>query len=157
MHDSILKNTSICFDLDGTLVDTAPDLLRVLNVVIARDGLAPVSSESIRALIGFGALAMIKKAYANAGRELGDSHALAQLKLFLELYAAELYRKSRTYPGVFEVLRGLKQAGSSLSVCTNKPGAMARPLLEQMGPDDLGAFRHRHLGKKVGFLPPDQH
>lgn len=133
MHDSILKNMSITFDLDGTLVDTAPDLVRVLNMVIAPDGLAPVAVEAGRSLIGFGSMAMIKQAYRDADVLLGDTKAVHIQREFLDLYAADLSQVSTAYPGVVEVLAQLKRAGARLSVCTNKPGAMARPLLEQLG------------------------
>ncbi len=145
MHDSFLKNTSICFDLDGTLVDTAPDLIRVLNLVIGLDGLTPVRSHEVRPLIGFGALAMIHKAYARAGRDLDEEMACTHLKRFLKLYAQDLSRESRPYPGVPDILRHLKQAGASLSVCTNKPGAMARPLLESLS---LSRFFDRIIGSE---------
>ena len=133
MHDSILKNMSITFDLDGTLVDTAPDLVRVLNLVIAPDGLAPVTVDDARTLIGFGSMAMIKQAYQNANVELSDPNAVCIQREFLNLYAADLSQVSTAYPGVVEVLSQLKRAGARLSVCTNKPGAMARPLLDQLG------------------------
>ena len=133
MHDSILKNTSITFDLDGTLVDTAPDLVRVLNEVTAPDGLAPVRVEDARTLIGFGSMAMIKQAYRDAHVPLSDPNAVNIQRRFLDLYADDLSQVSAAYPGVPEILAQLKRAGAHLSVCTNKPGDMARPLLEQLG------------------------
>ncbi len=133
MHDSILNNTSITFDLDGTLVDTAPDLVRVLNEVIAPDGLAPIDVADTRTLIGFGSMAMIRQAYDGAGKTLNENHAKAIQRDFLDLYAEDLAQVSRAYPGVIEVLTKLKRGGAKLSVCTNKPGIMARPLLEQLG------------------------
>lgn len=138
-----LNNVSITFDLDGTLVDTAPDLIRVLNETIAVDGLAPVPLEDARNLIGYGSMALIKKAYANAGEDLSESHALKLQKTFLELYAGSLSQCSKPYDGVPEVLAVLKRAGARLSVCTNKPGAMARPLLEQLR---LAPFFDRIIG-----------
>ncbi len=133
MHDSILKNISITFDLDGTLVDTAPDLIRVLNLVIAPDGLAPVPVKNMRKLIGLGSMALIKQAYKDAHVPLSDPNAVNIQRRFLDLYAAGLTQVSTAYPGVPEVLAHLKRAGALLSVCTNKPGYMARPLLEQLG------------------------
>jgi phosphoglycolate phosphatase len=127
-----LANASITFDLDGTLVDTAPDLVRVLNETIATDGLAPVPVEKMRNLIGYGSMALIKKAYAQADRSLDEPQAKELQKLFLNLYADDLSRLSRPYPGVPEVLAKLKRSGAKLSVCTNKPGVMARPLLAQL-------------------------
>ena len=133
MHDSILKNTSITFDLDGTLVDTAPDLVRVLNAVIAPDGLEPILVDNARSLIGFGSMAMIKKAYKDAGVPLSDPNAVCIQREFLDLYAQDLSQVSTVYAGVVEILSQLKRVGAHLSVCTNKPGSMARPLLQQLG------------------------
>ena len=143
MHDSILKNLSIAFDLDGTLVDTAPDLVRVLNIVIAPDGIAPVSVQDGRSLIGFGSMAMIKQAYANAGKDLDEDHANKLREWFLQVYADDLTQVSRAYPGVPETLAYLKRCGARLSVCTNKPGVMARPLLDQL---DLSKYFDRVVG-----------
>lgn len=156
MHDSILKNMSITFDLDGTLVDTAPDLVRVLNAVIAPDGIAPVPVEDARSLIGFGSMAMIKQAYRDADEKLSDSHATEVQRHFLDLYAEGLSQVSTAYPGVVDVLSQLKRAGARLSVCTNKPGAMARPLLQQLG---LSQFFGRIVGSgdNVATKPAAEH
>lgn len=141
-------NASITFDLDGTLVDTAPDLVRVLNEVIATDGLDPISIPKIRNMIGYGSLALIRNAYGYADRELDESHAKELQVLFLNLYADDICRLSLPYPGVFEVLSHLKRSGAKLSVCTNKPGVMARPLLEKL---DLAKFFDRIVGS--GDIP----
>jgi len=138
-----LTNLSIAFDLDGTLVDTAPDLIRVLNEVIKPDGLPPVPIADARNLIGYGSMALIKKAYKTANVGLPDEHALRLQKTFLEIYADTLAQNSPPYSGVPEVLAELKRAGSRLSVCTNKPGAMARSLLKQLG---LTQFFDRIVG-----------
>ncbi len=140
---SALNNLSLAFDLDGTLVDTAPDLIRVLNEVTKPDGLAPVAVADARSLIGYGSMALIKKAYAGENRDLDDSHALQLQKTFLKLYADSLSQCSMPYPGVPEVLAELKRKGARLSVCTNKPGGMARPLLNQLG---LSEFFDRIVG-----------
>ena len=128
-----LNNASLSFDLDGTLVDTAPDLVRVLNLVIATEGLAPVKLEDARQLIGYGSLALIKRAYAQADVSVTDNKANKLRELFIELYAEDLSQLSMPYAGVPEVLAELKRSGAQLSVCTNKPGDLARPLLEELG------------------------
>jgi len=141
---NLLDNASITFDLDGTLVDTAPDLIRVLNETIDVDGLAPVPVESARNLIGYGSMALIKKAYENVGTDLPEDRALNLQQTFLDLYADSLSQCSKPYDGVPEVLVALKRAGARLSVCTNKPGAMARPLLKQL---ELAPFFDRIIGR----------
>ncbi len=138
-----LNNVSLSFDLDGTLIDTAPDLVRVLNLVIATDGLAPVKLEEARQLIGYGSMALIKKAYTLAGAKVEESKANQLRDLFLDLYAKDLSQLSHPYPGVREVLADLKRSGAKLSVCTNKPGYLARPLLEEL---DLTKFFARIVG-----------
>lgn len=156
MHDSILKNVSITFDLDGTLVDTAPDLIRVLNAVISPDGLAPVKVDDARTLVGFGSMALIRYAYETAHVPLSDPNAVNIQRRFLDLYAADLSRVSKAYPGVVEVLAMLKREGARLSVCTNKPGDMARPLLEQLG---LAQYFERIVGSgdSVATKPAAEH
>ena len=138
-----LHNASLSLDLDGTLVDTAPDLVRVLNQTIATEGLTPVKLADARLLIGYGSMALIKKAYVQAGVELADEKAHQLREMFLGLYAEDLSRLSTPYPGVREVLAELKRNGAQLSVCTNKPGYLARPLLEEL---DLSKFFARVVG-----------
>jgi phosphoglycolate phosphatase len=140
-----LAQISIAFDLDGTLVDTAPDLVRVLNDVVVPEGLSPAPLETARNLIGYGSLAMIKNAYERTNTPLDEDKALALQDTFLKLYAQTLSQLSKPYPGVMETLSVLKRAGARLSVCTNKPGAMARPLLADLG---MAHFFERIIGSE---------
>lgn len=141
-------NASITFDLDGTLVDTAPDLVRVLNDVIATDGLEPIAVAKVKNMIGYGSMALIRNAYQFAHRDLAPDHAKELQTLFLNLYADDICRLSKPYPGVVEVLAHLKRSGSKLSVCTNKPGVMARPLLNKL---DIDRYFDRIVGS--GDIP----
>lgn len=127
-----LNSVSICFDLDGTVVDTAPDLIRVLNEVTAPDDVPPLTSLDARHLVGHGSLALIEKAYAKAGVALSAEHAAKLRLLFLDLYVESITQLSRPFPAVRDVLAELKRGGAQLSICTNKPGDMARSLLEQL-------------------------
>ncbi len=88
-------------------------------------------------------MALIKKAYTNENRDLGEGHAQALREKFLEIYADSLAQNSPPFPGVPEVLSELKRAGARLSVCTNKPGDMARSLMQQLG---LSPFFDRIVG-----------
>lgn len=124
---------SLCFDLDGTIVDTAPDLIRVLNLVIAEEGLKETRDAAMRAIIGYGSRALIENAMALENHHISAGRVSELQTLFLELYAQDIAQLSRPFPGVIDVLRDLKRAGHSLSVCTNKPGWLARPLLEKLG------------------------
>lgn len=126
------KHLSIAFDLDGTLVESHPDLLRVLNAVVAPDGVPPVDSDRLRTLVGYGSRALIERAYKDAGKSLTGPRCDQVQKDFLKLYAQDIAQLTRPYPGVVQTLATLKRAGASLSVCTNKPGYLARPLISQL-------------------------
>jgi phosphoglycolate phosphatase len=134
---------SLCFDLDGTIVDTAPDLIRVLNLVIAEEGLGETDFGSARKMIGYGSRALIEQAFERAGHKASPERINALQRMFLKLYADDIAQLSRPFPGVIEVLRSLKQRGHDLSVCTNKPGWLARPLLEKL---DMTPLFSRTIG-----------
>ncbi|MEE9272774.1 MAG: HAD-IA family hydrolase [Robiginitomaculum sp.] len=140
-------NLSITFDLDGTLVDTAHDLVHVLNLVIKQDGLKNVNFNQARLMISHGSMAMIKWAYIDADRPLTQGKAFKLQKEFLRIYFLNLTKYSKPYPGVPEILSQLKRSGARLSICTNKPGFMARPLLTQLG---LAQFFDRIIGSDDG-------
>ncbi len=124
---------SFCFDLDGTLIDTAPDLVRVLNEIIAADDVPPANFARARNYVGYGSMALIKLAYKDAGRELGADKAAVLQTEFLSRYADTIDQLSRPFPGVVKTLSRLKYHGAALSICTNKPGWLARPLIEKLG------------------------
>jgi len=131
---------TIVFDLDGTLADTAPDLIDALNFVLARDGIAPVPVEDARALVGAGARALIERGYARAGRELAKDRLDEVFNLFLHFYNAHIADKSRLFPGVAACLDRCAAAGWRLAVCTNKLEYSSKLLLEKLGVRDRFAF-----------------
>lgn len=135
MYDrQALSAARIAFDLDGTLVDTAPDLVRALNAAIAPAGLAPVPLADVRAMVGRGARALIERAFERAGRTAPPEDELSDaLELFLTVYRDGIADLSRPFPGVEAALDELAAAGARLSVCTNKPGWLAVPLLQALG------------------------
>jgi phosphoglycolate phosphatase len=121
------------FDLDGTLVDTAADLVRTLNLILAEEGLAPVSVEDAGSLIGAGAKAMVTRGFRLGGREPDEADLERTYHRFLALYADNLSVESRPYPGVPAALDRLAAAGWRMAVCTNKPEAMSLRLLADLG------------------------
>jgi phosphoglycolate phosphatase len=126
----VLKDTTIVFDLDGTLVDTAPDLTNALNHALARAGQAPVSAETVRSLVGMGARVMIEEGLRRAG-VTGDLEAM--LGDFLVHYEANIAAESRPFPGAAEALELLRGEGAKLAVCTNKREYLSRKLLQELG------------------------
>ncbi|MCJ2113126.1 phosphoglycolate phosphatase [Methylobacterium sp. E-025] len=121
------------FDLDGTLAETAGDLVGTLNVLLVREGLPELALEEARDLIGAGAKALIRRGFEAAGRELTPERHEALFGDFLEHYGAHLCERSHLYPGVVEALDRLEAEGFRLAVCTNKVEGLAVNLLDQLG------------------------
>ena len=134
-EDSYIDGLTLCFDLDGTIIDTAPDLVRVLNLVIAEEGLPETNYKAIRKLIGYGSRRMIVEAFARESHKASPARIDALQKIFLKLYADDIAQLSRPFAGVIETLKDWQNCGVSLSVCTNKPGYLARPLLRALNMD----------------------
>jgi phosphoglycolate phosphatase len=128
-----LPPPTIVFDLDGTLVDTAGDLIATLNAILAREGLAPIDFSAGVAKIGGGARAMLQSAFVAAGRDLTPDRLEALFGDFLEYYGRHLADTSKPYPGVDLALARFDAAGWRLAVCTNKYEAPARELLDRLG------------------------
>lgn len=124
-----MRDLTVVFDLDGTLVETAPDLIAAINHVLAHAGLAPVPAELLRPTISFGAAAMIAKGFAHHGRAPGREEGEAHFERFIAYYTANIAATSHAYPGLEEALTSLHMRGARLAVCTNKRADMSRQLL----------------------------
>lgn len=124
--------STIIFDLDGTLVDTAPDLAAALRAVLSARGLAGPSDEEVRPMIGGGAALMVRRALEAAGRNTGDQEVDAAVADFLDEYRANLSVHSRPFPGVIGALDWLTERGARLGVCTNKYEAFSVALLRDL-------------------------
>ncbi|MBC7283103.1 HAD family hydrolase [Hoeflea sp.] len=122
----------VIFDLDGTLIDTAPDLMASLNHVLDLNGLAPVAFEDMTWLVGQGAKAMIERAWSHHGQPSSPEQLESAFEAFLTHYSAEMPGQSVPYPGLMAALDRLKAAGMDLAVCTNKTEALARRLLDSL-------------------------
>ena len=125
----MFKDATIVFDLDGTLVDTAPDLTNALNDVLTRRGHAAVSAETIRACVGHGARIMIEEALERADAREDVDQMLAE---FLLHYEANIANESRPFPGAVAALEALAAQGATLAVCTNKREHLSRRLLQAL-------------------------
>ena len=122
----------LIFDLDGTLVDTAPDLLAALNTVLSEAGHRQVHTADMRHLVGRGARQLFEQAFAETGTVKSAEELERYTALFLAHYKANLTRQSRPFSGVPETLMALKRSGALLGVCTNKPHDLTEMLLDQL-------------------------
>ncbi|MDA0239805.1 MAG: HAD-IA family hydrolase [Proteobacteria bacterium] len=120
---------AIVFDLDGTLIDSAPDLHAALNFVLRLEDRRPVSLETAQPMIGGGAVKMITEGFAVTGDPVTEAQMTKLHKAFLEFYEAECHHRSKPYPRVFEVLEQLRGDGYKLGVCTNKLGYLTDKVL----------------------------
>jgi len=142
---------TIVFDLDGTLVDSAPDLVAALNHVLAGEGLAPVPYKQGRTMVGGGARMMVERGLNAGGRVLPAPEIDRLAKDFIAHYAAHIADHSRPFPGVEAALDRLAGDGRRLAVCTNKLEWLSLRLLDALdlsghfaaicGPDTFGVSK----------------
>jgi len=127
-----LEGWTIAFDLDGTLVETAPDLIGTLNRLLAQHQLPALPLESARHLIRRGAAALLKRGFEAAGAEWDEAASPSLLQAFLADYLAHIADASSAYPGSIEALDGLAARGAILCVATNKPTDLAVALFDAL-------------------------
>ncbi len=123
---------TIVFDLDGTLIDTAPDLIHTLNLVLTQEGLSAVPYATARNLIGGGAQVMIRRALAAEGRDATDAEMDRLYAAFIAYYSEHIADRSRPFPGLDSALNDLRAAGHELAVCTNKLEWLSLRLLKAL-------------------------
>ena len=119
----------LVFDLDGTLAETAGDLIGTLNFILAREGIAPIDLSQARFMLGAGAKALIQRGYAAHQVPLSPARLQQLFGDFLAHYEAHIADHSFLFPGVVESLDRFEAAGWDFAVCTNKIEAPARKLL----------------------------
>ncbi|RAK61000.1 phosphoglycolate phosphatase [Phenylobacterium hankyongense] len=127
-----LDGATIAFDLDGTLVDTAPDLIGTLNVLLAEEGIAPLPLAEARPFIGRGARWMIERGFQAAGAPLDAETVPLLFDRFIAYYLAHIADHSRPFPGAEAALATLRNAGARLSVCTNKRTDLSLALMDAL-------------------------
>lgn len=132
-----MQNATLVFDLDGTLVDSLPDLAAATNHALADLSLPLVPAETLRKTVGFGARRMIVDGLAQTGHTLPDPEVDRLLARFLEYYEPNIAAQTRPYDGAVAVLEGFRAAGARLAVCTNKRLALAEHLLRALAIDGL--------------------
>ena len=148
---------TLVFDLDGTLVDSAPDLANSLDLLLMEQGKQPLGLDVGRSLIGHGISNLVAKGLDRSGLKLDGPELEKRVRRFHEIYAANLSRKTRAYPGVRDGLALFERQGFRLAVCTNKLEKYSRQILDDLhlaehfdqvaGPDTFGIAKPdpRHL------------
>jgi phosphoglycolate phosphatase len=128
-----MTTRTIVFDLDGTLVDTAPDLIDSLNVLFAREGLTPIAIDQGRLLIGGGVKRLIERGLSLQGRTFKPADIDDLFRDYLAHYAEHIADRSRAFPGVEKALDTLARRGDRFAVCTNKFAWLSVRLLDALG------------------------
>jgi phosphoglycolate phosphatase len=136
MGSGELTDVVIAFDLDGTLVDTAPDIARALNETLDLEGLKHFKQAAVKSMIGQGARALVEHATLAAGAQFSGARLDQLTAAFIAFYRADIAGASRLYPGVSEALAELTGAGAKLAVCTNKRTDLSALLLQRLGLGD---------------------
>jgi phosphoglycolate phosphatase len=148
-----MPQPALIFDLDGTLVDTAPDLLGATNAVLKSQGRLPVDPGTLRHMVGFGARSLIEQAMAATGTPAPASGLPALVEIFLAHYRAHIADESVAFPGVVETLQRLSDDGERLAVLTNKPQEMADLLLRTLKLDRF--FGVIYGAGRTSYVKPD--
>ncbi|WP_298720878.1 phosphoglycolate phosphatase [uncultured Ferrovibrio sp.] len=128
-----MMRKAILFDLDGTLVDTAPDLAAATDYALQCAGRPPVGLDAIRQMVGDGARVMVERGFETTGGQPSAEVFEKAMADFFACYEANLANKSRPFPGVATCLAKLAERGYLLAVCTNKYEHFSRSLLDQLG------------------------
>ncbi|HEY0301094.1 MAG TPA: HAD-IA family hydrolase [Rhizomicrobium sp.] len=143
----------LIFDLDGTLVDTAPDLLGATNAVLRSEGRREVDPATLRHMVGFGARSLIQQAMAATGTPVADALLPELVDRFLIHYRAHIADFSVPFEGVEETLAALQAEGRHMAVLTNKPQEMADLLLAALGLDRF--FPVIYGAGRMSYVKPD--
>ena len=147
---SPLAGATIVFDLDGTLVETAPDLVGTLNHLLTREGVPALPFEQARMLIGQGAKALLSRGFAAAGEPLEEPRLSALFEDFISHYLAHIADHSRPFDGVMAAIDLMEAEGARAAVCTNKRTDLSVALLETLG------IAHRFASIVGGDAAPAQ-
>ena len=144
---------ALIFDLDGTLVDTAPDLLGATNAVLASQGRGAIDPASLRHMVGFGAASLITQAMAATGPAVTEGALPGLVAIFVAHYRDHIADFSRPFAGVEATLKALKADGARLGVLTNKPAELTGPLLDRLGMTSL--FAAIYGAGRMTYTKPD--
>ena len=129
---------TVIFDLDGTLVESAPDLIGAVNAILIAEGSNPLAYDQGRPFISRGARWLLQWGLEIAGEQEPVARTAALFSRFISYYGAHIADESLPFPGVIDALKALRVAGAKLVVCTNKPTDLSRSLLTKL--DMIGLF-----------------
>ena len=141
-----MENSIIIFDLDGTLIHSAPDLQAAANVALAKLDRQPLDLPTIVSFVGDGVEKLVERCLDATGRS-SDAIQSRSLAIFMDFYAQNMATLTRPYPGVVDCLEDLKSAGAKLGICTNKPTSPARDICKQL---DLARYFDVIAGAETG-------
>ncbi len=148
-----MRDLTVIFDLDGTMIDTAPDLIVATNHTLNLYDMAPVDDEIIKSGVAYGAKAMIRAAMKSHGRDPHEGELTVMTEQLVSYYSDHISVHSRPFPGLLGALEILKATGTRLGVCTNKRETPARKLLGEL---EIDHFFHAIAGRETfGVQKPD--
>ena len=127
----------VAFDLDGTLIDSGPDLLDSLNFVLQNNHLNTINSSIIGNLVGGGAEAMIRRGYSYLNKKLDEKIIPELINQFLEYYESNCTKKTKLYPNILEILKRLKEKKIKICICTNKRQYLAEKIIKELQIDNF--------------------
>ena len=130
---SRIVRTAVVFDLDGTLVDTAPDLAAAMNAALRRHGRPALALDSVRHMVGDGARKLLIRGFESTGGMPGDDAVADAVQHFMDYYGENISAGSLAFPGLLSTLATLRQRGCVFGVCTNKFEGFSRKLLADLG------------------------
>ncbi len=140
---------AVLFDFDGTLIDSAPDIHAATNLLLARQGLGPLTLAQVKSMIGHGVRKLVERAYAACGRPLDDAELDAEFATMMEIYFSHLTVLTRLMPGAREAVDALRADGVALALVTNKPQRFSEAILDHFGLlDAFGAV----IGGDAGYV-----
>ena len=164
-----MPDRAVIFDLDGTLVDTAPDLMRATNHVLESGGRRPITMDEVRVFVGHGARSLLTRGLAATGGLPENYDVEPDYRRFVAYYSQNIADGSVVFPGLVRLLERLKAEGFGLGVCTNKLEGLSIQLLEALdlakyfgsvvGPDTLGVAKpdprpFREAVSRLGLVAP---